>query len=422
MRRLCVFEDEKYCNLYPLTFLRPVFELKCGCTSLLDKILSNYKGAEVCFFVRDYLSPTFKKKFPTAPINDLSILGNSDLLLINGRWLVVDSAVEPDGREEIGLCDGDVVYARVSQKTAASCSADNIQTFLEQIKSKIKTRSVSADLISYPWDLINHNGKIIEQEFNSLGKSGIEGKFSSFSTVYGEQDLVWVAQSAEVQPFVVIDTTHGPVIIDEGATISPYSRIEGPSYIGRETYIYGANVREGTAIGPMCRIGGEVEESIIHGYTNKYHEGFLGHSYLAEWANLGALTTNSDLKNDYSQVQVYIKGALTDSNETKVGCYIGDHTKTSIGTFFNTGTVVGIMCNLVGSGGILPKFVPSFVWFLNNRFYKGYGFNAMLNTARAVMARRNRSLSDEDVELMRFIHTLTKEERQTALKKGRKTR
>src|SRR6185295_4718482 len=140
----------------------------------------------------------------------------------------------------------------------------------------------------------------------------------------------------------------GPVTIEEGCEVHPFTRIEGPCYVGPKTILLGAKVREGCSFGPMCRIGGEVEESIVHGYSNKYHDGFLGHAYVGEWVNLGALTTNSDLKNDYSEVKVTLDGRTQlSTGSNKVGALIGDHVKTSIGTLLNTGAYVGAMSVLV---------------------------------------------------------------------------
>ena len=141
---------------------------------------------------------------------------------------------------------------------------------------------------------------------------------------------------------VVLDAEHGPIYIDAGAEIHPFTRIEGPCYIGAGSVLFGAKCRAGNSIGPMCRIGGEIEGTIIQGYSNKYHDGFLGHAYVGQWVNLGALTTNSDLKNDYSEVRITLDGQspiATGSN--KVGALIGDHAKTSIGTLLNTGDVRG---------------------------------------------------------------------------------
>ena len=129
----------------------------------------------------------------------------------------------------------------------------------------------------------------------------------------------------------------------EVGRVLPFTRIEGPAYIGRESQLFRAHIREGTSIGPVCRIGGELEASIVHGWCNKYHDGFLGHSYVCPWVNLGALTTNSDLKNDYSPVRVPLAGESLDTGSTKVGCFIGDHTKTALASLINTGSSIGVM-------------------------------------------------------------------------------
>ena len=139
-------------------------------------------------------------------------------------------------------------------------------------------------------------------DFVAAGRSGIEGKVEEPNAIRGSRKDVYVAPGAVVHPMVVIDAEHGPVYLDEGVEVHPFTRIEGPCYVGKKSILLGTKCREGNSIGPMCRVGGEVEESIIHGYSNKYHDGFLGHAYVGEWVNLGALTTNSDLKNDYSSV------------------------------------------------------------------------------------------------------------------------
>ena len=164
-------------------------------------------------------------------------------------------------------------------------------------------------------------------------------------------------------------------------------------------------------------MGGEVEEAIIHGCSNKYHDGFLGHAYVCEWVNLGALTTNSDLKNDYSNVEVKIEETTYDTGSTKVGSFIGDHTKTSIGTLLNTGSYVGVMCLLMASGSLLPKYIPSFSWYLNGRFSRGAGFKSLLKTAHAATSRRKRSLTEDDVALLEAVFKLTKDKRNPLIRR-----
>ena len=182
----------------------------------------------------------------------------------------------------------------------------------------------------------------------------------------------------------------------------------------------GTKLREGCSIGPVCRVGGEVEESVIHGFSNKYHDGFLGHAYVGQWVNLGALTTNSDLKNDYSTVEVMMGGKTIDTKSTKVGSMIGDHVKTSIGTLLNTGAVVGSMSLIMTKGEPLPKSLPCFSWFLEGVVTKGFGRKKLYQTAKTAMGRRKQEWTEAEEALWDHVFELTKEERNAAVKKGRK--
>ena len=160
--------------------------------------------------------------------------------------------------------------------------------------------------------------------------------------------------AARVEPLVVLDATKGPVLIDHNALIQAFSRVEGPCYVGQESHIMGAKLRGGS-IGPQCRVGGEVEASILHGYANKAHDGFLGHSYVGEWVNIAAGTQVSDLRADYGEISFRIGGRTIDSGLIKAGAYFGDHTKTSIDAPINTGTMTGPFSQLLANGGLLPR-------------------------------------------------------------------
>ncbi len=409
--KICIFEDNGFENLYPLTYLRPICGLRCGKTLIFEKIIRAFPDIKISFWVRDYLIKLWRKEVSPLAVNDAEALKNDDTLFINSRWLFIDTKFSIPGNEEIGKMDGEIVYALVKKTQMAAISSGDISIWLAKLKENIQVKEVKVKLITYPWDLVNYNADAIKDDFNA-GTAKIEGEFSPQASIYGEKEKVSIGKGAKVHPMVVIDTTHGPVIIDEDAVIYPFTKIEGPSYIGKETQIHGAKVREGSSIGPVCRIGGEVEEVIIHGYSNKYHDGFLGHSYVGEWVNLGALTTNSDIKNDYSPVSVYINGEIMSSGEAKVGSFIGDHTKTSIGTFLNTGTVIGVMTNLIGSGGVLPKFVPSFTWYLNKKFTKGYGYKMLLKTAGVAMSRRGKKLGQEGLDVLNYVYEITKDKRE----------
>ncbi len=261
----------------------------------------------------------------------------------------------------------------------------------------------------------------LAEDFRAAGRSGIDGEASVVdpSAIRGSRTDIFVGRGAKIHPMVVLDAEQGPIYIDEDVQIQPFTRIEGPCYIGRQSILLGAKCREGNSIGPMCRIGGEVEESIIQGYSNKYHDGFLGHAYVGQWVNLGALTTNSDLKNDYSDVKITLDGRTQLSTaSTKVGALIGDHTKTSIGTLLNTGTCVGAMTLLVTSGKLLPKFIPTFTWYLNDAITLGTGKAPLYATARTAMGRRKCQWTEADEALWNAVYEITKEEREEAIERS----
>lgn len=416
--KVVVFEDEQFENLYPLTYLRPVFELKCGHISLrqrIERVLGNF---DYYYFTREYLAPVFKKKLGQDKVNKLEVIKNENLLFINGRLLAIDFKLGADGAEEIGMNGDAVVYIRTKKETVQKIKYNDINDLINQLKSKLPSVEVKTTLINYPWNLVQNNIRAIKDDFNHLQETGILGEFSPQAAIIGDKNLIYVHKTSSIRPFATLDTTNGPIIIDKNVIVHPMSHIEGPAALGEDTQVFGGNIREGCAIGPVCRIHGEIEESIIHGYANKHHDGFLGHAYLGEWVNLGAFTTNSDLKNDYTPVKLMVKGELVDSGDMKVGSFIGDHTKTSIGTIINTGAMIGVMNNVVNSGSLIPKFLPSFCWYLNNKVTKGFGITHMIKSAATSMSRRKVEFTPEDEEMLRFVYSLTKEERKYWIKKS----
>src|SRR5262249_23608760 len=238
----------------------------------------------------------------------------------------------------------------------------------------------------------------------------------------GPTGLLLVHPTARVDPMVVADTTRGPVVIDHDAVVSAFSRLEGPCYIGPGTHLLGAKVRLGTTLGPGCRVGGEVECSILQGQSNKYHDGFLGHSYVGEWVNLGAGTHNSDLRNDYGEVTVTVDGRPVATGLTKVGCFLGDHTKTGLGTLLNTGTSAGVFCNLLPSGAYLPRRVPSFCSWWNGALAEHGDLPRLLRTAGEVMRRRGAALTETHAALFRLLYDRSAPERRQALREAEERR
>ena len=408
-------------NFYPLSLSRPIWELRCGMSSLAEKLIAKVGARDIAGFVPEYMAESFQAK-TEYKINDLSTLAGDDLLLIDGRVKAPSFDIPATGPSEVGLNEaGQFLYARIAKDDLAKFSVEGIEALLSQAKEKLPTVKCDLPVWNYTWELVLHNPEQITEDFAACGRTGIEGTVEQPNAIRGTAKEVYVAPGALVHPMVVIDAANGPVYIDEDAEIHPFTRIEGPCYIGKKSILLGAKCREGNSIGPVCRVGGEVEESIIHGHSNKYHDGFLGHAYVGEWVNLGALTTNSDLKNDYSSVSVSLDGRKPiDTGSTKVGSLIGDHTKTSIGTLFNTGSYVGGMALIMTTGKPLAKFIPSFAWLLDGLVTKGFGKGKLYETAKIAMSRRKCQWTEAEEAMWDTIFEITAPARNDAIKRGRR--
>ena len=413
---------QKRYHFYPLALSRPIFELRCGMTTLAEKLVARFQATDVACFVPPYMADVYRAT--TAwPVNDLSKLGGEDLLILDARVKAAGLDIAAGGPSRVAVdADGEVLFAWINRADLPRLRAGSIDALVASAKELLPAAGQPVPVWDYTWDLVLANPKQLVEDFRAAGRSGIEGRVEAPNAIRGSRSDVYVAPGALVHPMVVMDAEHGPIYIDEGAEIHPFTRIEGPCYIGKKSILLGAKCREGNSIGPVCRIGGEVEESIIQGYSNKYHDGFLGHAYVGQWVNLGALTTNSDLKNDYTSVSVALDGHTPiDTGSTKVGSLIGDHTKTSIGTLFNTGACVGAMALIAATGKPLPKFIPSFAWFLEGVVTKGFGRRKLYETAATAMGRRGCRWTGADEAMWEEIHKITAPARDEAVKKGRRT-
>jgi UDP-N-acetylglucosamine diphosphorylase/glucosamine-1-phosphate N-acetyltransferase len=238
------------------------------------------------------------------------------------------------------------------------------------------------------WDLLTLLEREIERDVDALGDPSA---LPTLPQVHVLGPRVSVARDARVDPGCVLDARGGPIVIDSAASLAPFTHLEGPAIVGEGTQLLGGKLSR-VAIGPQCRIAGEVEATIFRGYANKRHQGFLGHAVVGEWVNLGALTTNSDLKNNYGSVRVWVEGAEQDTGESKVGCFLGDHVKTGVGTLLATGSVIGPGSNLFAGGRFTPKQLPGWSWWDGERTVC-HEWDKFLDTARTAMARRGRELT-----------------------------
>jgi len=408
---ICIFEDGQYLNFEPLIYSRPVFDLICGMTTLKEKIICAFPKEKITLKCRNYLEKFVKAENPKCKVNQFE---DEDYLLINGRIIApsnLKNILKSNSNDEkVFVSNGITIAVKVSRKRIKDLSLNKIEIIDTKLFNDIPLEEVDIDCAQYLWDLVYLNGKEIQNDFKiyTKGKSFAKKKFVGVNFV--NRKNIFIGKNVDIKPGVVLDASTGPIFIENNVTIFPNAVIQGPFYIGESSKIKScATIYPNVSIGKVCKVGGEVEDSIIHSHTNKQHSGFLGHSYLGSWINIGADTNNSDLQNNYGSIKVQVNGKHIDSGKQFVGLMMGDHSKTAINTMFNTGTVVGFSSNVFGAG-FPPKYIPSFGWG-GSESMKEYKLFKAVETAKAVFARRNKNFSKEDEDLFETIFNITSEDR-----------
>lgn len=408
---ICIFEDEQYLNFEPLICSRHVYDLICGMTTLKDKIIRAFPKEKFVLKCRNYLEPFVKEENPKFKVNQFD---EEDYLFINGRVVASPNLknilkLKPN-EEKVFISKGVVVAAKVSAKSIKDLSLDKADFLDTKLFNNLPSEEVDVEIANYLWDLIYLNGKEIENDFKFFTRSKSSAKKKYPGVNFVNRKNIFIGKDVEIKPGAVLDASTGPIFVEKNTTIFPNAVIQGPVYIGESTKIKScATIYPNVTIGKVCKVGGEVEDSVIHPYTNKQHSGFLGHSYLGSWVNIGAGTNNSDLQNNYGTIKVQVNGRHIDSGKQFIGLMMGDHSKTAINTMFNTGTVVGFSSNIFGSG-FPPKYIPSFSWGGNESMIE-YKLEKAIETAKAVFARRNKNFSADDEKLFETIFSVTKEDR-----------
>lgn len=408
---ICIVEDEKFENLLPLVYMHPVYDLRCGILTLKEKIEKLFPKARIFLHCRKYLEEKVQEINKNLSVNNLN--GLDSCLFVNGRTILNSKTVKQISKK------GDTLYFSGETFVAANLGGSNLQKVSSQLNSVFtdslfegfERTECDATIINYPWDLVSNNGEQLRADFEVLKtqKKNIQGKVYKDAVLLNKKNI-FIGEGTSIKPGVVLDAEEGPIYIGKKAKVMHNSVIIGPCFVGDNSMIkIAAKIYENTSIGEFCKVGGEVEDSIIHSYSNKQHDGFLGHSYIAQWCNLGADTNNSDLKNNYGNVKVTINGKQIDSGSMFVGLTMGDHSKSSINTMFNTGTVCGIASNVFGTG-FPPKYVPSFAWGGADSMTT-YNLSSGIEVAKRVMARRKIELTEADKNLLTKIFELTKQER-----------
>ncbi len=408
---ICIFEDKLVDNFYPLTLSHPVYDLLCGIKILREKILRYFPNNEYSLFCREYLKDTVKQNNPGIKVNELA---DDNYLFINGRALideVFQETLGKDSAERIFIKDDILIAAKISAKRIGKIKSEISELIDVSSFDGVTAEKVDVDTVDYIWDLIRINGSQIKEDFKLINSPGISEEARLFRAAHLiNKDDVIIEAGTVIKPGVVIDASNGPIYIGKNVEIFPNSVIEGPVYIGDNTKIKScAIISENVSIGKVCKIGGEVEDSIIMSYSNKQHAGFLGHSYLGNWVNLGADTNCSDLKNNYGTIKVKLRDKQIDTGLQFLGLIMGDHSKSAINSMFNTGTIAGFSCNLFGAG-FPEKFIPSFSWGGKDNL-EIYDVNKSIDTAKKVMQRRKINMSDEDEIMFNTIFNNTKSDR-----------
>ena len=418
-----LFEDDKVLNFAPLTLTRAFFDLRVGAYTFIERF-SRLMGRPELVIVRGHLEGIYEERGFKTSAEEL----DDDIFLVNPRY-ILDGEVVRDLREtaKSGINftmfhRGDLVAANIPRNRAPEVVEllkhgrfREAYSMLKDVFALLETRDAFS--VVYPWQLIELNAGVLGKDLEEMGGAG--GEVDETVRVLGGGRLV-VDEGAVVEPYVVVDTTHGPVYVGKNSVVHSFTYIEGPAYIGEGSVVMPRSIlREGTNIGNVCRVGGEVEESIIHGYSNKYHSGFLGHAYVGEWVNIAALTTNSDLKNTYGTVKVRVGGERVDTGLRKVGAFIGDMVKTSIGVQIYTGKKIGVSSHV---HGVVYEDVPSFTIYARSLGAEPVELRleSAIETQRKMMERRGLTLSKAYEEMIRRLFEMTEPERASfGVKKAR---
>nr|WP_294949081.1 putative sugar nucleotidyl transferase [uncultured Mucilaginibacter sp.] len=386
---IILFDDNARNTLLPLTFTRPVADLRLGILTIAEK-WGKHLGQEFSFYTEGYL----QAKFP--------MVAESDNLFINGSVCPDAELVvilnELQTGEAIAL-DGVLIAVRLNMAEAKSFTPD------AYLANALKYDN-ALSRIEYPEHIFRKNDAELRKDFALLTAGRTSAAISSTNTIIGDAFFAEEGAQAECCTF---STINGPIYLANNTEVWEGTNIRGPFALGEHSQLkMGTKVYGATTIGPYCRIGGEVNNAVVWGYSNKGHEGYLGNAVVGEWCNLGADTNNSNLKNNYSNVKLwdYATQSYRDTGLQFCGLIMADHAKSGINTMFNTGTVVGVGANVFG-GGYPSTHIPDFAWGGTGGFQEYAYDKAMETTARVFARREHRNFNDAEKAILTEIFNLT---------------
>jgi UDP-N-acetylglucosamine diphosphorylase/glucosamine-1-phosphate N-acetyltransferase len=400
--RICIADDRRAADLGPLTATRPASDLLCGLTTLAEKQARFFRAERVGYLVRPELAGLLRARDPAAPVNDPAWLRAAPTVLVNSRWLAPPPPFPGpayrdlfSGGTAVGVCGAEVAFAAVGTRQLQAVSPETVDDCLADWAQALPGVDAGGHVVRRPWELVDLNPGQIAADFGAACDPTAAGFHPAGFALVGPADRLFLHPTARIDPMVVADTTAGPVWIGPGAVVTAFTRLEGPCAVGPHTHLFGARVKAGTTLGPHCRVGGEVEASVALGYVNKYHDGFLGHSYLGEWVNLAAGTSTADLRFDYRPVTVKVNGEAVDTGRAKVGAVVGDHARTGLGVLLDAGAVVGPFAAVLPTGVFAPRQVPGFAVTGPDGSTPAPDLESLFAAADRAMRRRGRELTPE---------------------------
>ncbi len=355
MKRLYLYDDFKARSFAPFALTRPVSELRAGAELIRLRWERAATSKAYGFISSPHLDDFAEFDSPPAVHNDATALAGS--VIVNSRF-VVSLDARLDDMSGAFIADGLICGVRLRKSTDISGLLDGSQNLESFLPLDVVPTQLRGRWLREVWNLVGDLQTQLGEDIPLIG-SRLSGAAIENATVIGKHSI-YLETGAQIEPFVVLDASDGPILIRRGATIASFTRIFGPTYIGEDTHVVGDSIR-GCSIGDVCKVRGEISSTIMLGHSNKGHTGFVGNSYLGRWVNLGAGTTTSNLKNTYGPVALWTPDGTRDTGLQFLGSLIGDHAKLGIGTMLTTGCVVGAGANVFGAN-VTPKVVPPFAW------------------------------------------------------------
>jgi UDP-N-acetylglucosamine diphosphorylase/glucosamine-1-phosphate N-acetyltransferase len=377
---LIIYEDYLTEQIKPFSINHAIFEIKTGLYSNLERFVNSFPKHKIYLIVRNEIEDVVRYKFPKFTVNP-KVLPSAKC--INSKVIWSDDYIN--------------LFTKESLLYFHNESSISIDDFNKKVRSLKYIKDDSVIKIDFIWDTIYLFNELIINDFKKIDKKPIK-KYDDVKFI--KSNLIHIGDNVTLKPGVIIDASNGPVFIKDNVTIDIGSLVQGPVLIDSNSYIsLGAKIRSGTLIGPNCKIGGEITNSIFHGKSNKVHDGFIGHSYIGEWVNIGAGTNNSNLKNNYSNVKFDFGKKIIDSKKIFLGTMIGDFSRISISTSINTGTFIGLGSNIFNHS-FNKKFVASFSWGNSEKV----DFDKFIKTCNMALQRRNSQLHDSELKLLKYLY------------------